>query len=121
MDEYADANEDVVSFSSGDHAFGNRVLNGLGNAVLCRSEHLNGLTGVLDGNLVVQNRVRLAGEVRSDDGEERRKAVLVVRQRVAERCFSSRTARTDNEVDVRDFVAVADERFADHYFINFGH
>ena len=30
-------------------------------------------------------------------------------------------ARPENEVDVRDLVAVADERLADHHFVDFGH
>ena len=30
-------------------------------------------------------------------------------------------ARSDDEVDVSDFVAVTDERLADHYAIDLGH
>ena len=121
MDEHANENVDVVSFVCGDHAFSDRVLNGLGNAVLGGAEHLNGLAGVLDGDLVEHRGVGLALQVRRDDGEERREAVLVVRQRVAKCSFNSRTARSDEEVDVRHFVAVADERFADHYAIDLSH
>src|SRR6185437_4565784 len=121
VDEHANADVEVVGFSSRDNAFGNRILNGLCNAVLSRSEHLNGLTGVLDGDLVVKDRVRLAGEVRCDDGEKRREAVLVVRQRVAECRFSGRATRAHEKVDVRDLVAITDERLAEKYFVDLGH
>ena len=63
----------------------------------------------------------MQAQVRRDDGEKRREAVLVVRQSVAERRFGSRAARSDEEVDMSDLVAVADERLADHNFIDLGH
>src|SRR5262249_41382009 len=108
-------------FSGRDNTLSDGVLNGLGDAVLGRSEHLNGLTGVLDGDLVVKDRVRLAGEVRRDDREKRGEAVLVVRQSVAESRFGSRAARPDNKIDMSDLVAVADKRLADQDFVDFGH
>src|SRR4029453_9772774 len=53
------------------------------------------------------------GQVRRNDCEQRREAVLVVRERVAERGAGGTRLRPDDQVDVRDFVAIADERFAE--------
>ena len=54
-------------------------------------------------------------------GEERREAVLVVGKRVDERGLGGAAARSDHEIDVCHFVAVADERLADQYAVNLGH
>jgi len=95
------------SLPRSDDALGHRVGDGLGHAGLRRTEHLNGLLGVLDRDLVEQDRVRLGQQVRRDDGEKRREAVLVVDQRVGESQFGSAAARSDDQIDMRDFIAFA--------------
>ena len=81
--------------------------------VLRRAEHLHRLLGALDRHLVEHDGRGLDSEVRRDDREQRREAVLVVDERVGERGLGGAAARPDDEVDVRDFVALADQRFAD--------
>src|SRR5690606_455512 len=98
VDEDADEDVKIVSFSSRNDAFSNRVLNGLGNAVRGGADHLDGLTGFLDGDLVEQNRVGLAEQVRRDNGEEGGEAGLVVGQRVAECRLGGAAARSDDEI-----------------------
>ena len=115
------ADEDVVGLVDRDHALGDRIRNGLGDAMLRRAEHLHGLLGALDRHLVEQDRVGLAQQVRRDDREQRREAVLVVDERVGEGELGRRAARTHDQVDMRDFVAVADQRLADQHLVDQSH
>src|SRR5690606_18618624 len=121
VDEHANADEHVISFVSGNDAFGNSVLNGPSNTGLSRAKHLNGLTGVLDGDLVEHHGARLARQVWSDHCKQRRETVLVVGEAVAESSFSGGATRTDDQVDVRDFITVTDERLANQNLVDFGH
>ena len=84
-----------------------------GHGVLRRSEHLHGLLRALDRHLVEHHGVGLDEQIRCDHRQQRGEAVLVVGERVRERPLRRRTARTDDEIDVRDLVAVADQRLAD--------
>src|SRR3546814_2030140 len=52
----------------------------------------------LDGDLVVQDGVRLAGQVGGDHGEQGREAVLVVGQGVAERSLGGRSEEHTSEL-----------------------
>ena len=121
MDEHADRDEQVIGLGERDHAFGDRIGDGLGDAGLRRAEHLNGLLGVLDGDLVEEDRVRLGQQVRRDDGEQRGEAVLVVDEGIGESRLGGAAARSDQQVDVGDFIAFADERLADHELVDQGH
>jgi hypothetical protein len=73
--------------------------------MLRRPEHLNRLLGALDGHLVEQDGVRLAGHVRRENGQQRGEAVLVVRQGVAEGVLCRAAARSDDQVDMGNFIA----------------
>ena len=84
-------------------------------------KHLHRLLRALNRYLVEEERIGLARQVRTHHCQQSREPILVIRQRVAERRLCSRTARSDDEVDVRDLVAVADERLANHHFVDFGH
>ena len=103
----------IVGFPDRDDAVGDTVGDGLGDAVLGRAEHLHGLGRVLDRHFVEQDGRRLDEEVRRHDREQGGEAVLVVGERIGERRFGGAAARSDEQVDVSDFVAVTDERFAD--------
>ena len=116
VDEHADADEQVISGRKRNDAFSDRVRNRLGDAMLRGAKHLNRLLGVLDGDLVEQDRVRLDQQVRRNHREQRREAVLVVDQRVRKGFFSRRAARTHDQIDVRNFIAVANQRFANAHF-----
>jgi len=92
-------------------AFCDAVGHGFGNRVLSRAEHLHGLLGTLDRDLVEQDRRRLAEQIRRYDSKERGEAVLVVRQSVGECRFDRASTRAHDEVDVGHFVTLTDERF----------
>ena len=79
------------------------------------------VAGVLDRDLVEQDCVRLGQKVRGDDGEKRREAVLVVDQRIGESQFGGAAARSDQQIDMSDFITFADERLADHELVDQGH
>jgi hypothetical protein len=121
MDEDPDADEEIVRLGFRDDAFGDAVGDRLGYRVLRRPEHLHRLLGALDGHLVEQNRRGLGEQVRSNHREQRGEAFLVVRQRMRERGFGCASARSDQEIDVGDLVAVADERFTDAEFRDLRH
>ena len=69
------------------------------------------------------NRIvlRLAQQVRRDDRQQRREAVLVVDQRIGEGELGRRAARTHDQVDMRNFIAVADQRLADQHLVDQSH
>ena len=113
MNEHADRDEEVFGLLDRDDAFRDAVGDGLGDAILRRAEHLHGLLGVLDRHLVEQDRVGLDEQVRRDDGEQSGEAVLIVDERIGESGLGRAAARTHQQVDMRDLIALADERFAD--------
>src|SRR5690242_10060901 len=121
MDEHADADEQIVSLVGGDHAFGDGIGDRLGHGVLRGAEHLHGLACVLDGHLVVEDRWGLAEKVRRDHREQRGEAILVVGQCIAERLFDGAATRTNEQIDMSNFVAVADERLANTRTTYLGH
>lgn len=121
MDEDADADEEIIGFFDRDDAFGDAVGNRLGDRMLRRAEHLDRLLGALDRDLVEQDRVGLGEQVRRDDREKRGEAVLIVDERIRESAFRGAAARTHDQIDMRNFIAVADERFADAEFRYLGH
>ena len=121
MDEHADADEHVVGLRRRDRALRHRVGNRHRHRVLRRAEHLHRLLGVLDRHLVKEDRVRLHRQVRRDDRQERGEAVLVVGQRMGKRRLGGAAARPDDEIDMGDFVALADQRLADHELVYRGH
>ena len=85
------------------HAVGDRERDGM----LCRAEHLDGLFCALDGDLIEHHRIRTGDQIRRDNRQQRCKAILVIGQGVAERGFDCRTARSNQQVDMSDFVTVA--------------
>ena len=109
MDEDADADEEIVGLVLRNGAVGDAVGHGLRHRMLRRPEHLNRLLGALDGHLVEQDGVRLAGHVRRENGQQRGEAVLVVRQGVAEGVLCRAAARADDQVDMGNFIALADQ------------
>ncbi len=121
MDEHPDADEEIVRLGFRDDAFGDAVGDRLGHRMLRRPEHLHGLLGPLDGHLVEQNRRRLAGQVWGHQRKQRGEAFLVVRQGIRERGLGCAAARSDQEIDVGDLVAFADERFTDAEFRDLCH
>ena len=121
MDEHADADEQVVRFVGGDRAVFDTICHGHGDATLGRAEHLHGLLGALDRDLVEHHGRRLGGEVGRHHREQRGETVLVVGQRVGERRFGGGAAGADEQVDVGNFVAVTDQRFTDKHAVDFCH
>ncbi|CAG9261580.1 hypothetical protein PUN4_390020 [Paraburkholderia unamae] len=121
VNEHAHAQEQVVGFGLRDRAVLHAVRHRERDRVLRRSEHLHGLARALDRHFVEQDRVRLGEQVRCDDCKQRCEAILIVGERVAKCGFRSRTSRSDQQVDVRDFVAIADERLSYQDAIDLGH
>ena len=113
MDEHTDANEEVVGLVRRYDPACDTIGHRLGDAALRRAEHLDGLLSVFDGYLVKQDRRGLAHEVWCDHGEQGGKTILVVGERVGKCRFRRAAPRSDHEIDVSNFVAIADERFAD--------
>jgi hypothetical protein len=72
-------------------------------------------------HFVVEDRRRLAQKVRRDHREQGGETVFVVGQSIAERLLHGAAARTNQQVDVSDLVAVANERFADTSTTNLAH
>ena len=85
------------------------------------AEHLHRLLGALDRHLVEQDRGRLGGQIGGQNGEKGRKTVLVVGQRVGEGGFRRAAPRTNDEVDMGDFIAIADQQLANHKLVNLSH
>ena len=113
VDEDAHQDAVVVGLVLRDHARGDRVDHGARHRRLRGAEHLDRLLGALDRHLVEEDGVGLGGQVGRHHRQERREAVLVVREGVHER-LSRRTALgSDDEVDVGDLVAFPDQRFTD--------
>src|SRR5258706_13119596 len=110
VNEHADHDAQVVGLVLRDDAALDRINHRPGHGRLSRSEHLDRLLGALDRDLVEQDRVRLGRQVRRDDGEEGRETVLVVRQRVAKCGARGPRFGTDDQVDMGNLVAVADQR-----------
>src|SRR5205814_4824788 len=79
---------------------------------LRRTEHLHRLRGVLDGDLVEQNRVGLRRQVGRDDGEQLGETVGVVCQRADEGLPRVARLRPDDQIDVGDLIPVAYQRLA---------
>src|SRR4029078_2676883 len=86
-----------------------------------RAEHLHGLAGVLDGHLVVKDRWGLAQKVRRDHRKQGGEAIFVVGQRIGECLLYGAPARTKQQIDVSNFVAVADYRLASTSTTDLGH
>ena len=71
--------------------------------------------------LLNNHRVGLALKIGRDHRQKRGEAVLVVGERVAKCRFDRAPPGSDEQVDMRDFVAVSDQRFTDHYFRDLCH
>jgi hypothetical protein len=110
VDEDTHEDAQVVGLVLVDRAVGHRVHDSAGHGRLGRSEHLDGLLRALDGHLVEEKRVGLAGQVRRDDRQQGGEPVLVVGERVREGRTRMTRLRANDQVDVGDLVAVADER-----------
>ena len=83
-----------------------------GHRRLRRAEHLHRLRGALDRDLVGHERVGLRGQVGRNDREEVRVALALVEQSLGERLADGPVLRANQQVDVSDLVALADERLA---------
>src|SRR5215470_17856797 len=109
MDENANADEDIVRLGLRNYALRNAIRHRLRDRVLGRPKHLYRLLGALDRHLVEQDGCGLAKEVWPYHRQKRREAVLIVREGVRERRFGCAAARTHDEIDMGNFVAVAYE------------
>jgi hypothetical protein len=67
-------------------------------------------------NMTVEACARLA-----HDGQKGSEPVFVVDQRIGEGAFSRAASRANDEVDVRHFVAIANQRLANHQLMNLSH
>ena len=121
MNEHADADEYVVGLVRRNGAvfdtFGHRHR----HAALRRTEHLHRLFGAFDGHLVEHHGARFAGQVRRDYRQQRGKTVFIVHQTVAESGLCSRAARSDQQIDVRNLVAVTHQGLTYHCSIDHWH
>ena len=70
VNEDANAYEDVVGLILRNDALRNAVGDCLGDGMLGRAEHLQGLFGALDGYLIEQNGRWLAEQIRRHHGEQ---------------------------------------------------
>jgi len=121
MDEHTDANEQIVGFANRDHASRDTIGDSFRDAVLGRPEHLHGLGRILDRHLVEQNGRGLDEQVGSHHREQRGETILIVGKGSRERRFGRAAARSNDEIDMSNFVAVPDERFADTELVYLGH
>src|SRR4051812_11053239 len=112
VDEDAADDAEVVDVALADHALADRVDDGTSHGRLGGPEHLHRLGGALDRHLVRKDRVRLSGEVGRDHREQVRVPLLLVDEGVRERLADRPALGADQEVDVRDLVALADERLS---------
>src|SRR5262249_4478614 len=115
VDEHTTDDHVLLGLVLGDDAGGDRVDDGAGDGRLGRAEHLDGLLGPLDGHLGDHDRGRLANDVRADDGQETGVPGRLVGPGVGERGPDGAVLVADQEVDVGDFVAVADQGFTDEH------
>ena len=104
----------VVSHDARIVPFADRVIH-LEDGRLSGPEHLHRLRGALDRDLVVHDRVGLRGKVRRDHREQVRVTLALVDQGAGERCAHRSALGADQKIDVRDLVALTDERLSDHY------
>src|SRR5437764_2316814 len=112
VDEHAHQDAVVVHLVSRDDARGHAVHHRARDRGLRRAEHLHGLRGILDGDLVEEERVRLRRQVGRNDGEQLGETVGVVRQRADEGLPRVARLRPDDQIDVSDLIPVAYQRLA---------
>ena len=67
----------------------------------------------LDRDLVEEQGVGLGREIRRHYREQSREAILVVCKRIAERRAGRPRLGANDQVDVRDLVAIADQRLTE--------
>ena len=99
--------------AAGSSPLGDAVGHGLGDGVLGGAEHLHGLLHALDRHLGDQHRRRLGDQVRGQHGQQVGVPGRLVRQGVGEGDADRAVLLADQEVDVGDLVALADQCFAD--------
>src|SRR4051794_5853190 len=114
VDEDTHEDAEVIDLALSDHALADRVDDRTGDRRLSRAEHLHRLGRALDRDLVRDVRVRLGRKVRCHDREEVRVALLLVDERLREGVADRPFLRPDDEIDVGDLVALADQGLADH-------
>src|SRR2546429_443283 len=112
VDEHPHQDAIVVHFVPRDDARRHAVDHRTRDRCLRRAEHLHGLRGVLDGDLVEEERVGLRRQVGRDDGEQLGETVGVVRQRADESLPRVARLRPDDQIDVGDLIPVAYQRLA---------
>src|SRR5437762_11066737 len=113
VDEDAHQDAVVVHLVARDDARGHAVHDRPSDRRLRRAEHLHGLGGALDGDLVEEERVGLCRQVRTDHGQEGAMPFALVRQSVHECLPCWARLRPDDQVDVGDLVPITYQRFAD--------
>jgi len=111
--KHADADEQVIGFADRDDALGHRIGDRLGDAGLRRAEHLKRLLGALIVTLVEQIVFGLVSRSERRPREELVKPSLLLTRSIGESQLGGRTARSDYQIDMSDFIAFADHRLAD--------
>lgn len=115
VDENAADDDVFIGLVFRDHAFGNAVNDCTSDCRLCRAEHLHGLLGAFDRHFRDHDRSRFANQVRRDDGEQARVAGTLCRECVGKSHAHWTVLIANEQIDVGDFIAVANEAFADKH------
>jgi len=113
VDENAADDDEVFGLVLGNDAGFDLVGDRLGDGGLGGAEHLDGLLGTLDRDLRDQNGRGLDGQIGREDGEEIRVAFALTRQSVGEGVADRAVLAADEQINVRDLVAFADQCLAD--------
>lgn len=112
VNEHAADDHILVGLVLGNDPCRDAVGHSASHGRLSRPEHLNRLLGAFDRHLGDHHRRRLANQVRRDDRQQARVAGALVGQRIG-KCRADRAILVaDEQVDVRYFVAIANQCFA---------
>lgn len=112
VNEHAADNDQLFALVLGNDARFDGVSNGLGDGILSRAEHLDGLRSALDRNLGDHHRGRLDRQVGRQHGQQVTVPLLLISQRICERSPDGTVFVADQQIDVRNFVAVTGKRFS---------
>lgn len=124
-DEHAADDDPLFSFVLRDDVVDDALDDGTGDSRLGGAEHLHHLARFLHGHLRDHHRLRLAGQIGADDGQQVGVAGRLVRERSREGLADGAVLGPDEQVDVGDVVQIEllrvsffldDETFADVHF-----
>jgi serine/threonine-protein kinase len=115
VDEHAADDDQVIDLGLADGPLRDAVGDGLGHGRLSRAEHLHRLGRALDRHLGDEDRGRLAQQVRRQHGQQVRVPLFLVRQRRGESRAHGAVLRANQQINVGDLVAFANQRLADEH------